>query len=141
MKFREGYKYQLIEPETFYTSVTPPWDIDAPFIRLNRKGMLTLYAGYAWDGASGAIDTQTNIRGSAAHDAFCQLVQGGYLSKAWKDAADREYMKICLADGMNPIRAWAHYLAIKFHNWAETPDKPIIEIGPVSLNIGQGEGA
>ncbi len=112
MKYKRGYKYQLVVPETFYTSIFPPHDIDAEFLRLTRNGLLTLFTGYAWDGASGAIDTDTNLRASACHDALCQLVQSRALDSSWKDQADREYYRLCLHDGMNPVRAMTHYWAI-----------------------------
>lgn len=128
MKYKRGYKYQLVAPETFYTSVFPPMDIEDDYCRLTHNGLLTLFAGYCWDGASGAVDTKTNIRASACHDALCQLVQNGKLDASWKDQADKEYYKLCLRDGMNPVRAMTHWWAIKFHDWTKTPVKPILEI-------------
>lgn len=138
MKYRKGYKYQLAEPETFHTAILPQLDIELPFIRLTRRGLLTLKEGYAWDGASGALDTYTNMAASAAHDAGCQLVQCKQLSPEWKRQIDMEYYKLCREYGMVLARAITHLAAIQFHNWDETPDKPIIEVLPRALRAGKG---
>jgi len=128
MKYREGYKYQLEEAIFVGTEVRPPEDIETPWIRLNTIGILRLAPGYAWDGPTGAIDTKNSMKASAAHDALCQLVQCGLLSRSWKYEADQTYVKICVIAGMSRARAFMHGFIISMHNWTKTPEKPVIEI-------------
>ena len=138
MKYKKGYKYQLAEPETFLTGILPKYDIELPFIRLTCRGLCTLKEGYAWDGASGAIDTDTNMAASALHDAGCQLVQCKKLSPEWKRQIDMEYYRLCREYGMILMRSVSHFAAIQLHDWSKTPDKPIIEVLPRALRAGKG---
>ncbi len=80
---------------------------------LNIVGLLTISKGYAWDGASGAWDTKTFMRGSLVHDALCQLINEGLLPKHCQEEADNLLKEICLEDGMNPIRAWWVHRAVR----------------------------
>lgn len=107
IRYKKGYKYQLVENYTLQTDIRPADAIYTRFIYLSRSGQLTLFAGYAWDGASGGIDTKTFLRGSLVHDALCQLMGDGHISRElyWGAAADLLH-QICIEDGMNTIRAW-----------------------------------
>jgi len=85
VKYRSGYKYQLVEEYQVKVSVLPKNDIKTDFIELSTEGMLIIKNGYAWDGPSGpTIDTPNFMRGSLVHDALyrmvCQrYVQVGYI--------------------------------------------------------------
>ena len=65
IKYREGYKYQLVEDYTVKTSITPKQDVAKDeWIQLKMDGTLTIKDGYAWDGPSGpTIDTKNFMRG------------------------------------------------------------------------------
>jgi len=81
--------------------------IGTPFISLTRSGLLTIKAGYAWNGASGpTIDSKCSMRGSLVHDALYQLM-GIYpdLLK-FRLYADELLFIICKQDGMSAVRAW-----------------------------------
>ena len=76
--------------------------------------MLTVRAGYAWDGASGAIDTDNFMRPSLAHDIPYQAHQLGLgLPPDWKEKTDKTLRRMCLEDGMSELRAWWVYQAVK----------------------------
>jgi hypothetical protein len=100
LKYRDGYKYQLADHETFQTEICPVRDIVTPRIWLTVDGTLTVRDGYAWDGTSGpVIDRKTNQRASLAHDALYQLMRMKRLPhNRWRDA-DREFAKILKQDG------------------------------------------
>ena len=116
MKYRSGYKYQLHEDYIVQTNIYPPRRIvDHGFIRLDHNGVLTIKAGYAWDGPSGpSIDTRNFMRGSLVHDALYQLMREGLLDLGWRETADQELRRVCLEDGMSAIRAWWVYKAVRF---------------------------
>ena len=66
MKYKKGYKYQLVEDEVTKTDIIG-YSFDTKFIRLTLVGVLTVKAGYAWDGASGpTIDSPSSMRASGA---------------------------------------------------------------------------
>ncbi len=105
MKYTEGYKYRLEETEIFQTEIYG-WDIQLPFIELNKKGKLTLLPGYACDGPSGpTVDTKTFMRGAFAHDAFYKLMRMGLLPQKYRSYADNYLYKINREDGMSWFRA------------------------------------
>lgn len=71
--------------------------------------MLSVYPGYAWDGASGpTIDTPAAIRASLVHDVLYQLIEIHALPWELRTQADKEFRAILLADGMSPwrVRYW-----------------------------------
>ena len=120
IKYREGYKYQLAEDYTLLTDIIPvnvtgdPEGVGNDYVWLGKGGMLIVRRGYAWDGASGpTVDTLDTMRGSLVHDALYQLMREEFLSKDYREAADKIFLEILLADGMLPIRAAAWFVAVR----------------------------
>jgi len=108
IRYRGGYKYQLVDEYPLTVRVIPDDTVETEFIDLSTEGMLVIKKGYAWDGPSGpTIDTKNFMRGSLVHDALYQLMRQKKLSKdRWRAEADLELKRICLEDGMSRIRAW-----------------------------------
>lgn len=124
ISYKAGYKYQITEDYIIQTNILPDSDIDTPYIKLSKRGVLTIVKGYAWDGPSGpTVDTKTFMRGSLVHDAFYQLMRNKYLDKrTCRQPADRLMQQICKQDGMNPLRAWLAYEALKL--WGDPAADP-----------------
>ncbi len=113
IRYKCGYKYQLYEDYEVQTKIIPIQDVRTRFLDLTERGLLTIRAGYAWDGPSGpAIDTATFMRASLVHDALYQLIREGFLERGWRDEADNEMRRICVEDGMSRFRAWYAYHAV-----------------------------
>ena len=125
----KGYKYELSESESFVTGIRIPVGIQTKYIYMNTDGILSVKAGYAWDGPSGpAIDTKNFMRGSMAHDALYQLMRMGFLSKEYRGAADSFLRRICREDGMSAIRALWVFSGVRAFGWTCTnPDKRDVE--------------
>lgn len=115
IEYRSGYKYQLVTDYRIQTPIKPNKDVDAHFITLSKKGLLTVKRGYAWDGTSGpVIDTHENLRASLVHDALYQLMRRRKISyKKYRDKADRLFMKICRQDGLSAFTARLYYEVLK----------------------------
>ena len=115
IRYRSGYKYQLASQHRVTISIRPRNDIITKFIELDRKGRLLVKGGYAWDGPSGPVrDTPDSMRGSLVHDALYQLMRQRRISKKrWRDEADFELKRICLADGMSKRRANRLYNGVR----------------------------
>ena len=124
IKYRSGYKYQIVEDYQVKVSVIPNTNIKTHFLELNTERMLIIKKGYAWDGPSGpTIDTPNFMRGSLVHDALYQLLRNELLEQEWRDEADEELRRICREDGMSRIRAWWVYRAVrKWGNVAASPE-------------------
>jgi hypothetical protein len=107
--YKKGYKYWLVRPYSLSIPIFPKDAIvsSGGFIALNREGLLSIKAGYAWDGPSGpTFDTKTFMRGSLVHDAGYQLMREGKLDQSHRDTIDRLLGSICRSDGMCGVRVW-----------------------------------
>lgn len=94
----EGYNYQLTEDYTALTNIRPQYNIDTDFISLSCMGQLTLRKGFAWDGASGALDTEGIMRAACEHDAFYRLMRMEELPRIFKDLVDKRFEQVIKED-------------------------------------------
>jgi hypothetical protein len=114
VRYCDGCRFQLRETYTEKTGIYGYTCNKHPFISLQPDGLLTILAGYAWDGASRpAINTKSFIRGSLVHDAFYDLMRHGYLPLMCQPLADQELRRICVEDGMWKVRAWWVFTAVR----------------------------
>ena len=106
IKYRDGYKYVLLEAEPFQLKLRPPKPIITDYAALDMNGLLVVYPKYAWDGCSGATwDDNTNMQGCLVHDVLCQFIREGLLPESYRDAVNEELHRICIEDGMWGFRA------------------------------------
>ena len=113
VRYQDGYRFQLVEPVQIKTGIKAVCPGNT-FVGLNADGVLTLAAGYAWDGASGPIKQDaTVIRASLVHDGLYQLMRDEGLPLEHRDAADKLLRTMCEEDGMPGWQAWLVYLAVK----------------------------
>ncbi|MFA5422433.1 MAG: DUF1353 domain-containing protein [Phycisphaerae bacterium] len=106
------YKYQLKDDYQFDTGIKKAW-AESEYVSLSF-GLLTIKAGYCWNGASGGVfDTVTNHRAALVHDALYQLMGLGKLSRRHRKAADKIYRRICREDGMSWPRRQFHYYVLR----------------------------
>ena len=134
IRYRRGYKYQLVNDYRVQTDIRPGYDIETEFVGLSLAGVLTIRHGYAWDGPSGpTVDTRNFMRASLVHDALAGLLRDAYLERdQWFIAINRELRKICLEDGMSRARAWAVFVGVEYlggRSWVRWGDggKPLCE--------------
>lgn len=115
-----GKLYRLYADYHLDVKLRQPIRIDiGPYVTLTPNGVLTIRAGYLWDGPSGpTIDTENFMRGSLIHDAFYQALRLGVLTAWWEHEylrkfADQWIYYICLQDGMSKFRASYVYRALR----------------------------
>jgi hypothetical protein len=112
--FMDGYKYQLAVDYSFNVGICPASLIVTRFLMLEPSGLLTIRAGYAWDGPSGpTVDTSDSMRGSLVHDAIYQLMRERLIGQEWREHADELLRQILLADGMLHMRAQLWYEGVR----------------------------
>tara|TARA_Y100000310_G_scaffold301665_1_gene338360 strand:+ start:411 stop:923 length:513 start_codon:yes stop_codon:yes gene_type:complete len=129
IKYRKGIKYQLVETYTGPTNIFPEEGIVTDWIALDKKGRITISAGYGWDGPSGpTIDTPEFMRAALVHDALYQLLRMKKLGsndlerESFRNAADLEMVRIQKEDGMNPVRRFFTHKGVSlFANYAADP--------------------
>jgi len=105
IKYKAGYEYQLYE-DARYMSNIKGYLVALPFINIYPSGEIVAHKGYAWDGASGAVDTKTIMRGSLFHDVLYQAMRHGKIDRNERCKADDLLIDICDEDGMLEVRQW-----------------------------------
>jgi len=111
------WKYQLTGAYYHTTHVYPDKEIKTKYITLETDSNLRMNQGYAWNGANKpAINTKTNRVASLVHDALCQLIRCGKLPFRFRKDADEIFYKICLENGMDPVRAWYSFKAVQLYS-------------------------
>lgn len=115
IRYKGGYKYQLDESYSVATGIKPAKPVTSPYINLSDEGILSINAGYCWDGPSGPLpDTKRNMRAALVHDALYQLMRLQMISRRrYKDIADVVFMDICIEDGTYRWLAKGYYRALK----------------------------
>jgi hypothetical protein len=112
-KFILTENYDILIPIYPFKQLTVQND-SQKYIELNELGQLTIFKGYAWDGASGgAIQTDTNLRGALVHDALYQLLRSKLLTPEYRLIADQIFYDILREDGMNWFRAQYFYRLVR----------------------------
>ena len=112
--YMAGYKYQLIKSVEVDAGIFPAFAINTKFLSLDLQGILTIKAGYAWDGPSGpTIDTKSTMRAGLAHDALYQLIRNDKISQSRRGDVDRFFRCVLREDGMWKPRAWYYYQAVR----------------------------
>jgi len=123
MKYCKGFKYQLHETESILTNIKG-YEIHSDFYSLGSNGLLIAKKGFAWDGASGSIDTDTNLRASLFHDIGCLMVARNELPRSELDAVNDLFHTLLELDGMAKVRRWWHFKAVtKYFANGKTPER------------------
>lgn len=113
--YKRGYKYQLTKTYQVMTDIRNTQPIRHEFFHLDTNGHLTIFKSYAWDGATGGIDTKDFLMPSLVHDCFCQMINEGLLPRQFRAQADELLYKHCRAKGMSWARAKWIYHAVRFY--------------------------
>lgn len=127
MRYTKGWKYRL-EDDLIY--VLSERFIGIPSCEIydgNIDGptrTVTIYEGYPWDGCSGpTIDTKDSRIPGCIHDFGYELMRMEKLDyRVWRALFDLEFYDLCLAGGMNKLRAWTWFQAV--HRFAERAAMP-----------------
>jgi hypothetical protein len=87
-----GKKYELLRN---YVEIFPKLaglvddTIRVEWAALFPNGVISAFAGYKWDGPTGAVDTADFMEGSMVHDILCDLIEDKKLHKKhWPVCAD-----------------------------------------------------
>jgi hypothetical protein len=133
LEYKSGFKYQNDkEFRCFIPSLKKYGTLHHNFIHLDN-GYLTVYKGYAWDGASGpTFDTKSSMRGGFIHDVIYELLRHGLLPPEVKEIADEILEFVCKGDDMWWWRAEAWHIVVdKLADAAADPkNKKKVHIAP-----------
>ncbi len=90
---------------------------------LDQTGKMLVYSGYAWDGASGGIDTKRTIRASLAHDVLYEMMRKRLIPRSEQFAADHTLLNIMRSDKAYAARAWAWFNMVSWFGRRSTDPK------------------
>ena len=77
--------------------------------------ILSIKAGYAWDGVSGpTVDSKATMYPGLVHDALYQLIRLGILHQGSRKEADKLFRRLLKEDGMTFFRRWYFYRAVRW---------------------------
>ena len=116
-KIPKHWKYQLTKDYHQKTKIRYWNTVRAKFITLFPDGQIVIKKGYAWDGSTVVMDTKACMRPSLVHDALCQLIDEGLLNIKHREAVDKLYRDMCIADGMWKWHADLRYWGLRKYWW------------------------
>ncbi len=132
--YKTSYKYQLTRDYIVQTGIFVPDEITYPFFTLQPNGVLTIKAGFAWDGASGpTFDTKSSMRPSLVHDCFCQMAKDRRIDyNTYAPYYNELFRRMCVEDGMMGVRAslWKAGVIIGRGGDPEIADERIEQVAP-----------
>ena len=137
IKYKSGYRHQLVEDVFTDTKIYPERVICTDYIELLSNGRLWVKKGYAWDGPSGPCRLLADrlpqflrnmylkkiLPGSLFHDALSELLRKELLDRKWYPQIHKEFRRVNLECGMWKPRAWWTYQAVVRFGEAATTAK------------------
>tara|TARA_R110000772_G_C13310322_1_gene440481 strand:- start:54115 stop:54588 length:474 start_codon:yes stop_codon:yes gene_type:complete len=138
----ERYIYKISEKVSievpFESGLLPTQVVANEFIKLEcidtGTVLITAKKGYSWDGASGAINTESWVVASLVHDCLYQLMREGLLNRSLRKQADLAmyyFLKKSMIRGNYFSRKWgagrakASYLAVRVFGAKHTKPRNI----------------
>jgi len=115
MKYQKirNYKYKLADSVMIETGIKSD-GYSHYFFTLDKEGLLVIHKGYLWDGVSGpTVDTKNTMLSGLVHDALYQAIRLGRLHPDFKPQVDNLFYTMLLDAGVNKIRAYYYYKAVK----------------------------
>lgn len=97
------YKYVLGENTTIQLPLSfRGIQADSKYFKLTKEGLLTIYKGYAWNGANIIPDTKRNLYPSLVHDCLYQLMREYLIPYTVKRQfiADTIFTSMCRKNGV-----------------------------------------
>ena len=129
MKYKSGFKYKLEVSEWTQLNLCPEEDILTEYAMLSRDGVLTIVAGYAWDGPSGpTLDTDDVMTPSLIHDCLYQLMAEGFLPSNYRRAADKELTRLMKDRGVNWLRRRIWWRGVRLAGGAHLEPNEVKEV-------------
>ena len=122
IKYRKVKKgYISYETVTYKTKIIPKKEIKQLFCSLDSGGVVTILPGFWWDGATGAVDTDSIRESSLVHDSFCNWHDEGLITDDQIKQANRLFKEMNKASGMSKTRVKWTYQAVR--KWREAKGK------------------
>lgn len=115
VKYTEVKGGYIVSEDIVYETIVYGFDIETDYYHLKPDGTLSVSKGFFWDGATGAIDTDSFMDASLVHDIFCILVNERKLPKWIQALADELMRMMTLRHGMSWLRRMWTYLTVRMY--------------------------
>ena len=117
-EYNDGY--QILKTSYFPTSYKDCEYFGSHF-SITKDGMIYVWEGYCFDGASGpTIDTDNSFEAACFHDIMYALIRMGVIPNTYwnRRKADLMFYKALRKDGMSWLRANAWFVGVRAGGWA-----------------------
>ena len=113
-----------------YQTIVRDFRVSTRWYELYEDGRLFVRAGFPWDGATGAFDTDDILNASLVHDIICELVNEGLLPDWVQALGDEEFRRIAKKDSMPWAGQMWTYFVVRFYqiNKRSGYRRPIYEV-------------
>ena len=105
--------YLVTEKISTYTNIKIDKSILNVTSNMNVEGKISLYPGFFWDGATGAIDTDDIMEASAFHDFICNAYEDGRLTKYQRKLGDKMFKSKLKETDMSKFRIKYIYQVVR----------------------------
>jgi hypothetical protein len=130
--YQKGFKGQIVKKIIVQTPIFPVEDVSRTWASLDRQGMLTIEAGFAYDFSSGpTVEYPEFVRCAAGiHDALCYLHRKALIDERQRKQADQFFYAILKANGSKlwAFRWYVWYRGVRLESGREHHPKPIHQI-------------
>lgn len=118
--------WEKLEVQTIITG----YHVKSDQVELFESGLLVVEKGYAWDGATGAVDSKSIIFASCIHDILCGFINSGLLPVFVQALADEQFRLIEQQGKMPWIRRMWTYLGVRTYQINKKPglQREILEV-------------
>lgn len=133
--FIDSDRYLVAKPYTAVAPFKPEKTIRTSFCEFLPNGEFTIYEGFMFSASFPAINTFESRRAACTHDMFYELMKKGLLPRSYREDVDRYFYENLREDGMNPLRAWYWYKAVRIGgDSALDSPSPKIQYSPVNAD-------
>jgi hypothetical protein len=116
-----GYKYTLAKDYSVPLYGFHGVSFAATHFSVEEDGVLTVKAGYAWDGASGPTwDTRDTLTPTLVHDALYQAIRTGMLPEDRRFDVDLEFYRLMrerTSSALGHFRAFYFFAGVRLFGW------------------------
>jgi hypothetical protein len=105
----------MVTKQFIYVTIVKGFEITHDDYTLEKDGTLVVNAGYLWDGATGALDTDNIMLASCVHDIFCEIIGRNDLPVWVQALADEELLMITRIKGMSWYARMHVYFVVRFY--------------------------
>lgn len=123
-RYADGKKFELLEEYIYQTEIEVPKYVHRGHISMSPSGMLTIRAGFVYDGCSfWTADRNENYTACLIHDALDKLLRAGKIPPRFQRNSDRILKRVFIEHGGGKLSTSVYYVAVRLRGVVVTRGK------------------